>query len=126
MSSSLFDLTGKIALVSGAAQGLGRAMALALAEAGADVMLVDRNTEGGTNTAALLANYGRRAAVATCDVSEPEQIRNLFQRLDAEFGRIDFLGNVAGDGVLGIPEEISLADVEQENEPLIVADAISG
>src|SRR5262249_28949139 len=113
MSSSLFDLNGKVALVTGAAQGLGRAMALALAEAGADLMLVDRNVEGTINTSALIEAYRRRAVVAPCDVSDPERIRSLFRRLDAEFGRIDFLGNVAGDGVLGSPEAISPANVEQ-------------
>ena len=63
---------------------------------------------------------GRRAVVAPCDVSDPEQIRSLFRRLDTEFGRIDFLGNVAGDGVLGSPEEISLADVEQSWRNLVL------
>ena len=56
---------------------------------------------------------GRRAEFAVCNVSEPSQVRELFNRLDAEFGRIDFLGNVAGEGILGAPEEISLEDVEQ-------------
>ena len=68
----------------------------------------------------LIEAYGRRAVVAPCDVSDPEQIRNLFRRLDAEFGRIDFLGNVAGDGVLGSPEEISLEDVEQSWRNLVL------
>lgn len=113
MTSSLFDLTGKVALVTGAAQGLGRAMATALAEAGADVLLVDRNEAGARETAATIAKLGRRAVVAACDVSDPAQIRELFHRLDTEFGRIDFLGNVAGDGILGAPEDISLEDVEQ-------------
>jgi NAD(P)-dependent dehydrogenase (short-subunit alcohol dehydrogenase family) len=119
MSTSLFDLNGKVALVTGAAQGLGRAMALALAEAGADLMLVDRNADGATKTAALIEAYRRRAVVAPCDVSDPEQIHSLFWRLDTEFGRIDFLGNVVGDGVLG-PEEISLADVEQSWKNLVL------
>jgi len=120
MSTSLFDLNDKVALVTGAAQGLGRAMALALAEAGADLMLVDRNADGTTKTAALIEAYRRRAVVAPCDVSDPEQIRSLFLRLDTEFGRIDFLGNVAGDGVLGSPEEISLANVEQSWRNLVL------
>ena len=60
MSTSLFDLNGKVALVTGAAQGMGRAMALALAEAGADLMIVDRNEDGATKTAALVGAYGRR------------------------------------------------------------------
>jgi len=88
-------------------------MALGLAEAGADLMIVDRNADGATKTAELIEAYGRRAVVAPCDVSEPEQIGNLFESLDREFGHIDFLGNVAGDGILRRPEEISLAEVEQ-------------
>ena len=112
-STSLFDLKGQVALVTGAAQGLGRAMALALAEAGADVLLVDRNEEGVQQTAANVAKLGRRGIAQRCDVSDPEQVRELARRLDAEFGRIDFLGNVAGDGVLGTPESISLEDVER-------------
>ena len=95
MSPSKFDLTGKVALVSGAAQGLGRSTALALAEAGADAMLVDRNEAGARATGAIIEKLGRRAVVAGCDVSEPVQIRQLFKQLDAQFDRIDFLGNIA-------------------------------
>jgi len=109
----MFDLTGKIAVVTGAAQGLGRAMALALAEAGADVMLVDRNEAGARETAATIGKLGRSAVVAGCDVADQAQIRGLFRRLDTEFGSIDFLGNVAGDGILGAPETISLEEVER-------------
>jgi NAD(P)-dependent dehydrogenase (short-subunit alcohol dehydrogenase family) len=113
MPTSLFDLTGRVALVTGAAQGLGRAMATALAEAGADVMLVDRNTEGAARTAAALVQLGRRGVPHSCDVSDPAQVRGMFAQMDREFGRIDFLANVAGDGVLGAPEAISLEDVER-------------
>jgi NAD(P)-dependent dehydrogenase (short-subunit alcohol dehydrogenase family) len=110
--TNLFDLSGRVALVSGAAQGMGRAMALALAEAGADLVLADLNTDGVRQTAGVIEGLGRRALPATCDVSVPEQIRALFAQLDRTFGRIDFLGNVAGDAVRARPEEISLADVE--------------
>jgi len=109
----LFDLTGSVALVTGAAQGMGRAMAQALAGAGADTLLVDRNESGASETAAAIAGSGRRAVAARCDVSDPVQIRALFQQLDREFGRIDFLGNVAGDGLLGAPETIALEEVER-------------
>jgi len=113
MTPALFDLTGKVALVTGAAQGMGRAMALALAEAGSDTLLVDRNEAGARETAATIGKFGRRAVVAKCDVADPAQIRELFKQLDKEFGRIDFLGNVAGEGILGTPEEISLEEVER-------------
>src|SRR5437867_380405 len=113
MPTSLFDLTGRVALITGAAQGLGRAMALAVAEAGADVLLVDRNADGAANTAVELKQLGRRGILHSCDVSDPAQVRAMFAALDREFGRIDFLANVAGDAVLGAPEEISLDDVER-------------
>jgi NAD(P)-dependent dehydrogenase (short-subunit alcohol dehydrogenase family) len=119
MPSDLFDLTGRVAFVSGAAQGMGRAMALALAEAGADLMLADRNGEGVEKTAREIRERGRRAVAVRCDVSEPDQIRPMFRQLDAAFGRIDFAGNVAGDTVLGRPEEIPLEDVEQAWRSLV-------
>ncbi len=117
---NMFDLTGKVALVSGAAQGMGRAMAMALAEAGANLLLVDRNEIGVAETASSIREFGRRAEVAVADVSKPAQIRELFQKLDREFGRIDFLGNVAGDAVLGSPEDITLEEVEQTWRNLVL------
>jgi NAD(P)-dependent dehydrogenase (short-subunit alcohol dehydrogenase family) len=119
-TGKMFDLTGKVALVSGAAQGMGRAMATALAEAGADLLLADRNRSGAAETASAIQRIGRRAEVAVVDVSQPAQIRELFLRLDREFGRIDFLGNVAGEAVLGAPEAISLEDVEQAWRNLVL------
>src|SRR5262249_43137196 len=113
MSKQPFDLTGRVAVVSGAAQGLGRAMSLALAEAGADLVLADRNADGVRQTAETITGLGRRALPLTRDVSEPAQIRALFGALGDAFGRVDFLGNVAGDGLLGRPEEIALEDVER-------------
>jgi NAD(P)-dependent dehydrogenase (short-subunit alcohol dehydrogenase family) len=110
--SDLFDLRGRVALVSGAAQGMGRAMALALAEAGADLVLADLNAAGAGKTAEDIKVLGRRALALACDVSAPEQVRAAFAVLDREFGRIDFLGNVAGEAVRARPEEISLDDVE--------------
>ena len=113
MPSSLFDLSHKVAMVSGAAQGMGRAIALSLAEAGADLLLVDRNAEGVTRTAREVRSIGVKVVSATSDVSEPAQVQELFAQLDREFGRIDFLANVAGESIMAKPEEISLAEVEQ-------------
>ncbi len=112
MANNLFDLRDRVAVVSGAAQGMGRAMALALAEAGADLMLVDINNAGAEQTARQITAMGRRAVAAHCDVSEPGPIRALFERVDREFGRIDFLGNVAGEAVRARPEVIRLEVVE--------------
>src|SRR5579872_804042 len=91
-ANSMFDLSGRVALVSGAAQGMGRAMSLALAEAGADLLLLDVNAAGAEETAGHITALGRRALAAACDVSLPEQIRAAFAVLDREYGRIDFLG----------------------------------
>ena len=112
MAPAIFDLTGRVALVSGGAQGIGRAMAIALAEAGADLVLADTNTTGVQKTAEQITALGRRALPVTCDVAEPAQIRALFTQVDREFGRIDVLGNVAGEAKRGRPEAISLHDVE--------------
>ncbi len=113
MSRSLFDLTGRVALVSGAASGMGRAMSLALAEYGADLILVDLDSERMAAVSGQIQQLGRRAVAVVGDVSDPAPIRAMFETLDREFGRIDFLGNVAGEAVLAPPESISLSDVER-------------
>jgi NAD(P)-dependent dehydrogenase (short-subunit alcohol dehydrogenase family) len=121
MTHPLFDLTGRVALVSGAAQGVGRAISLAFAEAGADLMLADLNEPGVQQTAADVEALGRRAVAVKCDVSDPGQIRAMFERLDNDFGRIDVLANVAGGSVvLGPPEELDLDDVTRSLQGLVV------
>ncbi len=121
MNHPLFDLSGRVALVSGAAQGMGRAMALALAEAGADLLVTDINKAGIEDTAGQIEALGRRAIALDCDVTSIDQIRAMFATLDREFGRIDVLGNVAGPGKLAMPEDISLELMEQVIHGLIVA-----
>ncbi|MSR53887.1 MAG: SDR family oxidoreductase [Gemmataceae bacterium] len=121
MPDPLFDLSGRVALVSGSASGLGRAMALAFAQYGADIVLADRNTAGLESTATAITALGRRAVPVTCNVSDEASIRSLFAQLDREFGRIDVLGNVAGDGIMGPrPEDISTDVVKQVLQNLVV------
>jgi NAD(P)-dependent dehydrogenase (short-subunit alcohol dehydrogenase family) len=117
---SLFDLSGRVALVSGGARGLGRAMAMAFAEAGADLMLVDLNREGVQQTAREIEQMGRRAVPVVADVGEIEQLKALVAQLDREYGRIDILGNVAGEGILARPEEITLEQVQRVLQALVV------
>ncbi len=105
--SRLFDLSGRVAVVSGAAQGFGRAMSLALAEHGADLLLADRNEDGMAATADAVRGFGCRAVCARCDVGMEVDIRALFATLDREFDRIDFLANVAGDPVIGNVESLT-------------------
>lgn len=120
MPDPLFDLTGRVAVVSGAASGLGKAMSVALAQHGADVAIVDRNVEGLAATAADIAALGRKAVPLTCDVSDPESIRAMFAQVDTAFSRIDFLGNVAGDGLLGDPTTISVEVVQKVLQNLVI------
>lgn len=120
MTTSLFDLTGKVAVISGAAQGMGQATAIAVADHGADVVLVDRNVEGAEATAETVRAAGRRALVTTTDVSDPVAIGELFLQVDREFGRVDFVGNIAGDGHLAKPEDLLIEDLHRALQNLVV------
>ena len=90
------DMTGKVALVTGAASGLGRATALKLAEAGADLCLVDINAEGLAETAAAVEALGRAALVHPADLSDFATCAPAVAATVARFGRLDALCNVAG------------------------------
>jgi NAD(P)-dependent dehydrogenase (short-subunit alcohol dehydrogenase family) len=120
MSSKLFDLAGRVALVSGAASGMGRAASLALAEHGADLLLADLNIAGAQRTAREIESMGRRAFATRCDVSEPDQIRAMFGLFDEQFDRIDFLGNIAGEGILARPEDLTLEQLNQVLKNLVI------
>ncbi len=91
-----FRLDGRVALVTGAAQGLGRAMALGLAEAGAEVAVLDRVPP--TDTAAAITTLGRQAAPLTQDVAAmtPERAAEIVAECAARLGRVDILVNNAG------------------------------
>lgn len=116
---SRFDLSNRVAVISGAASGMGRAAAIALAEHGADLLLADLNSAGVEKTAAEITARGRRAIAQTCNVSDPAAVRELFAVLDREFGRIDFLGNIAGEGHLGKPEEMPLEQMKEVFQNLV-------
>jgi NAD(P)-dependent dehydrogenase (short-subunit alcohol dehydrogenase family) len=120
MTTPLFDLSGKVAVVSGAAQGMGRATAVAVAEAGADVVLVDRNLPGAEATAETIRTLGRRVLVSGTNVSDPVAIAELFRQIDSGFDRVDFLGNIAGDGHLARPEDLTIDDLHRVLQNLVV------
>lgn len=119
MSQRLFDLEGRVAVVSGAASGLGKASALALAEHGADCVLVDINEAGLVETSHEIARFGRKVVAWRCDISDEEDIQQLFSAVDHEFNRVDFLANVAGEGILGKPEDIPITTVHQVFQNLV-------
>jgi 2-deoxy-D-gluconate 3-dehydrogenase len=91
----LFDLTGKTAVVTGAGRGLGAAIALGLAEAGADVALVTNSTPADKAADAVRA-LGRKAITIQADISDRTKLAGIIDRTVAELGRIDILVNNAG------------------------------
>ena len=110
----LFDLHGRVALVSGAAQGLGRSMAIAFAEAGADLLLPShKNVAGVERTAEAARKLGRRAAVVPGDMTDVDQIRAVFTALDREYGRLDVLGAVVGPPYRGSAEDIDVGTFQK-------------
>jgi gluconate 5-dehydrogenase len=102
--SELFDLGGKVAIVTGGGSGIGRQMATGLAEAGADVVLCARKTERCEEVARELEALGVRAAAMRCDVRTPEDVQAVVDEARARLGRIDILVNNAGTS-WGAPAE---------------------
>jgi 3alpha(or 20beta)-hydroxysteroid dehydrogenase len=93
------DFSGQVALVTGAAGGIGRAVALALGQVGAKVLLVDIAKEAGLQTQSLIENIGGEAKFVQADVSDPEQVQNYVNTAIQTWGRIDiFMNNAAWQG----------------------------
>jgi 3-oxoacyl-[acyl-carrier protein] reductase len=105
-------LTNKVAVVTGAGGGIGRAAAMELGRRGAAVVVnYRRNREGAEDVAKQLRDAGGTAMVIGCDVSDAGEVREMFARIDKEFGRVDILVNNAGDmlerrGLTEISEEL--------------------
>ena len=92
----LYDLRGKVALVTGGSRGLGKEMAEGLAEAGASLMVLARREQWLTPTVAEFRSRGFRCQSALCDVSDPDDVQAAVDRTIAEFGQVDILVNNAG------------------------------
>ncbi|HEY6555879.1 MAG TPA: SDR family NAD(P)-dependent oxidoreductase [Polyangiaceae bacterium] len=105
-------LTGRVAAVTGAASGIGRATALALAERGCDLALADVNESGLAETQQLLRGSGRRITTHRVDVSDKQQMQDFTQAVLSEHGGVHILVNNAGVGVASTFEQHSLEDFE--------------
>jgi NAD(P)-dependent dehydrogenase (short-subunit alcohol dehydrogenase family) len=105
-------LDGKLAIVTGAGRGLGRAMSIALAEAGADIVATARTESQLEETAQQVRAKGRRCLVVPTDVTDPSQVSGMVERAVAEFGRVDILVNNAGGGTAGYGK--TLPDITDE------------
>jgi NAD(P)-dependent dehydrogenase (short-subunit alcohol dehydrogenase family) len=91
-----WNYEGKVAFVTGAANGIGQATALAFAQEGADVVVVDLSEEGAKATARMIEEHGVRARPVKCDVSRSEDVQAALAATIEKFGRLDFAFNNAG------------------------------
>lgn len=106
----LFDLHGKVAIVTGGNKGLGKTIALTLAEAGADVAIVGRSRELNEQTVAEIRQLGRNAIGYSIDLYHIPAIHTLVQEVKDQFGRLDILVNNAGTSNTKRATEITEAD----------------
>lgn len=107
----LFDLSGKVAIITGGSKGLGLAMAEGLASAGANIMIVNRNQEEGEAAAARVAEgYGVKASAHATDVTIQAETEAMARATMDAFGRIDILINSAGINIRGAIDELSPDD----------------
>ncbi|QDT36771.1 SDR family NAD(P)-dependent oxidoreductase [Stratiformator vulcanicus] len=103
-----FDLTDRVAIITGGSKGLGRAMAAGLASAGADVVLVSRHEDEAVEAAEAIArDFGRKAIGLKADVTHEQAVQSMVERVHTEFGRIDILINSAGINIRGPIDELS-------------------
>jgi NAD(P)-dependent dehydrogenase (short-subunit alcohol dehydrogenase family) len=107
-----FGLTGRVAVVTGggANGGIGHAIALAMAEAGADVFVSDVDGDGAAETARQVIALGRRGVAARCDLGRADEILGMVAAVDHAFPHVDILVNNVGIGHRSRPEELSLDD----------------
>ncbi len=108
---NLFDLTGKVAIVTGGNGGIGLGMALGMAHAGASIAVLGRNTAKSEAAAqSIETETGVKTMVVTADVSKPDQIDSALASVLGHFKRVDILFNNAGINIRKPPEELALAE----------------
>jgi 3-oxoacyl-[acyl-carrier protein] reductase len=111
--NELFSLTGKVAIVTGGASGIGRAVALDLAELGASVVVADKAIDSAEQVASEIESAGSRAITSNTDVTNKAAVEQMVQQAVEEFGRVDILINNAG--VMGTYCTMDMNEVDMEN-----------
>ncbi|MFJ5716454.1 SDR family oxidoreductase [Neobacillus sp. NPDC093127] len=106
--NELFDLTGKVAIVTGGGRGLGQQIAEGFAEAGANVVVCSRNLVACEEVSARLKNLGVESLALKCDVTKPDDVQLVVRRTVEQFGRIDILVNNSGASWGALVEEMPL------------------
>ena len=103
----LFDLKGRVAIITGGNGGIGLGMAEGLAAAGADIMLAGRNAEKANAALSSLQKHGIRAAFISADITRAQECRDLVAQAVSRFGRLDILINNAGTSVRKMPQDFT-------------------
>jgi len=111
--ATLFDLSGKTALVTGAASGLGRAIAVGLAQHGADVATADINLEGAEATSAVIRGLGRKSVAIGVDVTHWDQVVKMVEQAVSAFGRLDVGFNIPGINIRKLALEMTSEEFRQ-------------
>ena len=117
------DITGKIAIVTGAGQGIGKAISLRLANAGADVAILDLNLHSAETVTKEIETIGKQAIPIQVDVSKSENVNAAVRKTLTEFGRIDILVNNAG---IAGRKTIPLTDLEESDWDEVIGVNLSG
>lgn len=110
MDNTKFDLTDRVALVTGSTKGIGYGLALGLAKRGADLVITSRTQSDCDTTAKTIRSFGRRALAKSCDVTDWQSVETLAASAIEEFGRIDILVNNAGTAITKPAEQLSEKD----------------
>jgi 2-deoxy-D-gluconate 3-dehydrogenase len=113
MTSMIFDLKGKVAIVTGGNGGIGLGMARGLADAGADIAVVGRNEAKSLSAVADLKARGVRAISVATDVTDKDAVTAMIARVNSEFGRIDILVNNAGMSIRKPPHVLEADEWQQ-------------
>jgi NAD(P)-dependent dehydrogenase (short-subunit alcohol dehydrogenase family) len=108
--NELFDLSGRVSIVTGGARGLGRSMALTLADAGADVVITDILVSPAKDVVKEIERRDRRSLFLKADVTRAKEVQKMVSKVTERFGKIDILINNAGINIISPAEDFALED----------------